>query len=104
MPHFYKNQFKKNKILPFSATGMDLEGIMLSEISQDTGRQILYDITYMWNLKIKTTEYSEKVDTYIENKLVDISQKRKGRRARQGYWLRKCQLLCTGYAKYTDTL
>ena len=51
---------------------MDLEGTMLSEISQDTGRQILYDITYMWNLKIKTTEYSEKVDTYIENKLVVI--------------------------------
>ena len=25
---------KKNKILPFAATGMDLEGIMLSEINQ----------------------------------------------------------------------
>ena len=28
---------------------MDLEGIMLSEIRQ---RQIPYDITYMWNLKM----------------------------------------------------
>ena len=30
---------------------MNLEGIMLSDISE---RQILYDITYMWNLKNKT--------------------------------------------------
>ena len=33
--------------MPFVATGMDLEIIILSEISQ---RQISYDITYMWNL------------------------------------------------------
>ena len=32
--------------MPFAARWMDLEGIMLSEISQ-RGRQILYDITYM---------------------------------------------------------
>jgi len=30
---------------------------MLSEISQ---RQIWYDITYMWNLKTKTSEYNKK--------------------------------------------
>ena len=39
---------KKNEILPFAAVWMDLENIMLSEISQ---RQILYDITYMRNQK-----------------------------------------------------
>ena len=33
---------KKSQILPFVATLMDLEVIMLSEISQ---KQILYDIT-----------------------------------------------------------
>jgi len=37
---------KKNEILPFVATWMDLEGIILKEIS-DRERQILYDITYM---------------------------------------------------------
>ena len=37
---------KKHEILPFATLWMDLEGIMFSEISQ---RQILYDITYMWN-------------------------------------------------------
>ena len=29
---------------------MDLEGIMLSEVSR-TERQILLDVTYVWNLK-----------------------------------------------------
>ena len=30
----YYSAIKKNEILPFAATQMDLEGIMLSEISQ----------------------------------------------------------------------
>ena len=30
----YYSAIKKNKILPFATTWMDLEGIMLSEISQ----------------------------------------------------------------------
>ena len=47
---------KKNEILPFPTTGMDLEGIMLYEISQTRERQMLYDFTYMWNLRNKTNE------------------------------------------------
>ena len=38
---------------------MDLEGIMLSEISQ-TERHILCDITYIWNLENITTEYNQR--------------------------------------------
>ena len=48
----YYSTIKKNEILPFATTWMDLEDIMLSEISQ-TEKQILYDITYMWNLNSK---------------------------------------------------
>ena len=39
---------------------MDLEDIMLSEIRE---RQILYDITSMWNLKNKQTSEYEKKET-----------------------------------------
>ena len=54
------------KILPFATTWMDLKGIMLSEINQRE-RQILYDVTYMWNLKKflfgiqQTSEYNTRV-------------------------------------------
>ena len=37
--------------MPFAATWMDLEIIILSEVKQDRKRQISYDIAYMWNLK-----------------------------------------------------
>ena len=46
----YDSATKKNKIMPFSATWMDLKIIMLSEVSE---RQTSYVITYVWNLKKK---------------------------------------------------
>ena len=45
----YYSAIKKNEIMPFAATGRDLEIIILSEISQ-TERDKYHDITYMWNL------------------------------------------------------
>ena len=47
----YYSAIKKNENLQFATTWMDMEGIMLSEISQ---RKTNNDITYMWNLKNKT--------------------------------------------------
>ena len=41
--------------MPFAATWMDLEMIILSEASQ-TEKDIAYYITYMWNLKYDTNE------------------------------------------------
>ena len=46
--------------MPFAATWMDLEIVILSEASQ---RQISYDITYMWNLKYDTNELIYKTET-----------------------------------------
>ena len=43
-----------NEIWPFEATWMDLEMIVLSEVSQR--KTHIIDITYMWNLKNSTNE------------------------------------------------
>ena len=51
---------KKNEIMPFAATWMDLETIILSEVSQ---KEIPYDITYMWNLKYDTNELVYETET-----------------------------------------
>ena len=45
----YYSTIKKNEIMIFAATWMDLEIIILSK--PDRERQISYDIAYMWNLK-----------------------------------------------------
>ena len=44
----YYSAIKKNGIMPFTATWMDIEIIILSEVYQ---RQISYNNTHMWNLK-----------------------------------------------------
>ena len=43
----YYLAIKENEIMPFAAIWMDLEIIILSEVS----RRQIYDIAYMWNLK-----------------------------------------------------
>ena len=46
----YYSITKKNEIMPFAVTWMDLEIIILTEVSQ-TEKDISYDTAYMWNLK-----------------------------------------------------
>ena len=45
----YYLAIKKNEIMPFAATWVDLEIIILSEVNQT--EQQKYNITYIWNLK-----------------------------------------------------
>ena len=40
---------KKNKITPFAATWMELETLILSEVSEKE-KDTPHDITYIWNL------------------------------------------------------
>ena len=51
----YYSAIKKNKILPFTTTWMDMDSIMLNEISQ-TEKDRYYVFTYKWNVKYKTKE------------------------------------------------
>ena len=49
--------------MPFAATWMDLEIIILSEVKSERERQIPHDITYMCNLKYDTNELIYKAET-----------------------------------------
>ena len=54
---------KKNEIMPFTATWMDLEISILSKSESKSERQIPYNITYMWNLKYGTNKPVYKRET-----------------------------------------
>ena len=75
MVHIYSGillSHKKNKIIPFAATWMQLEIFILNEESQKEKKQIPYEITYTWNLKYGTNESiyrKEKNFMDMENRL-----------------------------------
>ena len=48
--------------MPFAATWLHLEIIILSEVSL-TVKDISYDVTYMWNLKYDTNELIYETET-----------------------------------------
>ena len=56
----YYSAIKKNEILPFIATWIELKKIMLSEICQSEKRQTPQDFTHMWNLRNKTNGQRKK--------------------------------------------
>ena len=49
----YFSAMKKKEILPFAIAWMNLESIMLTEVSQSQKRQVLYDFIAMRNLTNK---------------------------------------------------
>ena len=67
----YYTAIKKNDIMPFAAWWMDLEIIILSEVSHRE-RQKSYDIIYTWNLKkiwYKRSYFQKR------NRLIDFKNK-----------------------------
>ena len=58
---FY-SAIKKNEMMPFAATWMDPEIIILSEVSQKE-KDKRHDITYIWNLKYDTNECIYETET-----------------------------------------
>jgi len=69
--------------MSFAATWMELEIIILSKSERE--RQILYDITYMWNLKYATNELIYETETDTENKLMVAKGKGVGEGG-LGFW------------------
>ena len=58
----YYSAIKKNEIMPFAATWMDLEIIILSEVIQEE-KEIPYDIAYMSTQKYDTDQPIYKTET-----------------------------------------
>ena len=56
------------EILPFVTVWMDLAGVMLNEINQRE-RQMLYDLTYIWDLnkQINTKLGKKRSDLWLSN-------------------------------------
>jgi len=52
---------KNNEIVPFAATWMDLEIIILSEVSQT--EKDIYHITYICKLKYGTNKLNQELET-----------------------------------------
>ena len=53
---------KKNEIVSFTTAWVDIEAIMLSEMS-DKDKQASYYSIYMWNLKLKIKEQTKQKQT-----------------------------------------
>ena len=62
----YYSAIKKNLILPFGTIWVNLESIMLSEISQTEKDQYSYVATYLWILKIKQMYTTKQTHKYRE--------------------------------------
>ena len=75
----YYSAIKKDEILPFTTSWMELEGIMLKQV-----RQTSYDCTHMWNPKNKRNkETNQKPDSYVENILVMARRKVGGEKGKK---------------------
>ena len=74
----YYSVIEKNKTFPFATTWMELEGIMLSEISQTEKNKYYMIITYIWNKKYNKLGNITKKNRLSDNKLVVTSEEREG--------------------------
>ena len=52
--------------MPFAATWMQLEIIILNEVSQEEKDKMPYDIIYMWNLKYDTNKLISETESQRE--------------------------------------
>ena len=72
----YYSATKKNELMPFAATQIDLEILILSEVSQ--WRKISYDIIYMWKVKINTNELTDKTEIHPQTQKTNLPKGKDG--------------------------
>lgn len=82
----YCSAIKKNEILPFETTWMELEGITLSEISQSK-KENYHMIPLMWHLRNKTDEHRRREEKLDTNREEGKPQKTlNSRKQTEGWW------------------
>ena len=79
----YYSAIRKDEYPPFVTTWMDLEDIMLSEMS-DGERQILYDFTHMWNLRNKANKQRKKRERQTKKQIHNYGEQIDGNQ--EGRW------------------
>ena len=62
----YYSAIKKNEIMPFAATRMDLQIIILTEVSQTETDSYFMIYLIMWNLQNNANESIHKTETDME--------------------------------------
>ena len=60
----YCSAIKKNKIMPFAATWIEVEALILSEVSQKEKDKYHMIIAYIWNLIYSTNEPFHRKETH----------------------------------------
>ena len=75
----YYSALKKNKIMPFAATWVEMETPILSEVSQKEKDKYLL-IAHIWNLIYDTMNVS------MEKKLMDLENKLMGAKREGAEW------------------
>ena len=78
----YNSAIKKNEILPFAITWMELQTIMLNEVSQSEKASIM--ISLMWNLRNKTNEQREKKERQTKKHTLHYREQTDGYQRRGG--------------------
>ena len=73
----YYLAMKKNDVMPFAATWIQQEIIILSEVSQKLTNTIYY-ITYMWDLKCDTNKPIQEIETDSWTQRTDLCLSRCG--------------------------
>ena len=81
----YYSAMKKNEIMPFAATWMDIEIIIL-KIKSNREKQ-MYEIGYVWHLKNDTSELMYKTEIDSQTEKINMVFQGEGRqRNKLGAW------------------